>query len=188
MNVKVTIQMENKNQIILELFPDYAPNAVNSILEMIDKDCYKNLEIQRIAPGFVLQPWYDEERMDERFQYVMPVEVEENKLKFEKYAVGMAGDGEAEASCGCFFIVTGEECETRLQGRFTPVGRVIEGFEEIERIMRVDTKDVESGMEGVVVKEPLKPEIITQMTYELNGYQPEQVKKKYRSGYQSEEK
>lgn len=183
MNINVTIHMENGKNVVMELYPDYAPNAVNSILEMIDQDCYKNLTIQRIAPDFVLQPWYDEDRMDERFQYVMPLEVEQNELQFRKYAVGMAGDGEAEASCGCFFIVTGDGCEQRLQDRFTPIGYVVEGFEEVERIMHVETADVDCGMEGVTVKEPVIPEVISQMSYELNDYKPQEVKKKYRAGY-----
>lgn len=177
MNISVTMYMESGNKIVMELSPDDAPNAVNSILEMIDKDCYRNLPIQRIAPDFVMQPWYDEERMDERFQYVMPVEVENNHLQFEKYTIGMAGNGAGEASCGCFFIVTGDNCGERLQGRFTPVGNVAAGFEELERIMHVAVRDVDSGMEGVTIKEPLKPEIITQMTYELNGYEPQTVRK-----------
>lgn len=175
--------MESGKQIVMELYPREAPNAVHSILEMIDNGCYQKMAIQRIAPDFVLQPWYDEERMDERYQYVMPVETERNTLEFDRYAVGMAGDGAGEASCGCFFIVAGDHCKEKLQGRFTPVGYVTEGTEEVERIMHTETKDVDSGMEGVVVKEPCKPEVIEKMTYELNGYRPEKVQKKYRAGY-----
>lgn len=183
MSIYVTIHMESGNDIVMELYPNDAPNAVNSILEMIDQDCYKNLEIQRIAPDFVLQPWYDEERMDERFQYVMPVELEGNTLQFRKYAVGMAGNGAGEASCGCFYIVAGDGCEERLSGRFTPVGYVVEGFEEVERIMHVDTRNIDIGMEGVTVEEPVEPEVIANVSYELNGYEMHKVVKKYREGY-----
>lgn len=183
MNVYVTMHMASGKDIVMELSPADAPNSVNSILEMIDQDCYKDLVIQRIAPDFVLQPWFDEDRMDERFQYVTPVELENNTLKFSKYAVGMAGNGAGESSCGCFYIVAGDGCEERLHGRFTPVGRVIEGFEEVERIMHVDTEAVDVGIEGVVVKAPLTPEVIRQVSYDLNGYEPKKPEKKYRDGY-----
>lgn len=185
MTINVTMHMESGNAVKMELYPEEAPNAVNSILEMTDQGCYENLAVQRIAPDFVLQPWFDEERMDERYQYVMPVETGQNTLEFKRGCVGMAGDGEKESSCGCFFIVTGEESGKKLQGRFTPVGYVVEGMEEVERIMHVPTRDVETDMEGVVVKEPLRPEVITKITYELNGYEPQNVKKQYRSGYRA---
>lgn len=185
MKVNITMHMASGNDIVMELSPKDAPNSVNSILEMIDQDCYKDLKIQRIAPDFVLQPWYDEDRMDERFQYVTPVELEGNTMKFQKYAVGMAGDGAGNSSCGCFYIVAGDGHEERLTGRFTPIGRVVEGFEEVERIMHVDTKDIDIGIEGIVVKEPVEPEVILQVSYELNGYEPKNVQKQYREGYQA---
>lgn len=183
MKVNVTIHMKNGNNIVMELYPEMAPNSVNSIIEMIDQDCYKDLTIQRIAPDFVLQPWFDEDRMDERFQYVMPVELENNTLEFDKYCVGMAGNGSDEAGCGCFYIVAGDNCKERLQGKFTPVGHVVEGFEEVERIMHVETTRLDVGMENIVVMEPVEPEVIAQMTYELNGYEPQKVMKEYREGY-----
>lgn len=165
MKINVTIHMKNGNNIVMELYPDEAPNAVNSILEMIDQDCYKDLVIQRIAPDFVLQPWFDEERMDERYQNIIPVEIENNSLEFRRYCVGMAGNGVDESACGCFFIVTGDNCKERLQGKFTPVGYVVEGFEEVERIMHVDTTRLDVGMENVVVMEPVEPEVIAQISY-----------------------
>lgn len=183
MNIYVKMHMESGKDIVMELSPADAPNSVNSIVEMIDQDCYKDLAIQRIAPDFVLQPWFDEDHMDERFQYVTPVELKNNTLKFSRYAVGMAGNGAGESACGCFYIVAADGCEERLTGRFTPIGRVIEGFEEVDRIMQVETKDIDIGMEGVVVKVPLQPEIIRNMSYELNGYEPEKPEKKYRTGY-----
>lgn len=168
------IEMESGGQICMRLHPEKAPNAVNSILEMVDMGAYVGLAIQRIAPDFVLQPWYDEQRMDERFHYVMEGEFEENgwsnDLPFQKYAVGMAGDGKKISSCGCFFIVAGEHSGERLYGKFTAVGEVTEGFEEVERIMHVDTKEVDSGMEGVVVREPAVPEVIRRASYVCNGF------------------
>lgn len=56
------------------------------------------------------------------------------------------------------------------------MGYLADGFEEFDRLMHVPMKDVETGMPGVVVKEPVEPEIISNMTYELNGYQPQPVR------------
>lgn len=177
----ITIHMKNKKQITMELYPDKAPNGVNSILELAQMNAYDNLSIQRIAPGFVLQPWYDEKRMGPEFQYIMKGEFSaaghDNDLAFEKYTVGLGGDGSSISACGCIFIVIGDGYEQRLGGKFTAVGKVVDGFGEVQRITQVETRDIESGMEGVVVKEPLHPEIIETITVTYNGYTPSPVDK-----------
>lgn len=170
----VTMKMKNGAEIKFELYVDKAPNAANSILEMADLKGYENLAIQRIAPNYVLQPWYDEVRMDERYHYVMEREIVED-FNFEHYDVGVAGDGAEITSCGCFYFVTGDDCGSRLKGNFTGVGRVIEGFEEIDRIMNVPTRDIECEF---TVKEPIEPEIVESVSYCLNGYERVPVKKR----------
>ncbi len=178
---EVTLEMESGGRIRLRLRPDKAPNAVNSILELAELGGYDGLVIQRIAPDFVLQPWYDEQRMDERFQYIMEGEFDANgypnDLPFHKYTVGMAGDGAHISSCGCIFIVAGEHCEERLNGKYTAVGEVVEGFAEVDRIMQVETKEIDSGMEGVVVREPVKPEIIRRAVCCRHGYAAKKTEK-----------
>lgn len=171
----ICIKMKSKAEIIVELYPQVAPNAVNSILELIDQKGFQALPIQRIAPDFVLQPWFDEVHMDQRYQYVMEKEICP-KFSFARYTVGMAGNEEI-ASCGCIFFVMGDHCEARLNGKFTGVGRVLSGADELERIMHVETREVVCDMEGVVVREPVIPEIIEEVTYELNGYQRQDVVK-----------
>lgn len=173
MTIKVTVHMKSGKDMVMELYPEKAPNAINSLIEMIDQGCFENMVIQRIAPDFVFQPWFDESRMDERFQYV--IDVEANDLPFKKYCVGVPGDGEGAVSCGGFYIVAGDGHEAKLTGKYTAMGYLVDGFEEFDRLMHVPMRDVETGMTGVVVKEPVEPEVITDMTYELNGYQPQAV-------------
>lgn len=172
----ICIRMKNHAEIVVELYPQSAPNAVNSILELIDQKGFEELQIQRIAPDFVLQPWFDEVHMDQRYQYVMEKEICP-EFSFTRYTVGMAGNEEI-ASCGCIFFVMGDGCEERLNGKFTGAGKVISGFDELERIMHVKTRKVVCDMEGVVVREPVIPEVIQEITYELNGYERKKVVKR----------
>lgn len=169
------IHMQNGKRIAIELYPEYAKNAVNCLIEMIDMKAYDNMSIQRIVPDFVLQPWYDETKMSEAFQYVIEAECDcngyDNPLQFKKYVVGMAGDGHTYASNSAFFICLGNEQVKRLQGKFAAVGKVIDGFEEIERLSKVDLRKVEVE-ENVQVFEPIQPEVISTICLELNGYTP----------------
>ena len=56
----ITIEMANRQQIQIELYPDKAPNSVNGLLWSLFKDSYDNMRISRIVTVFVLQPWYYE--------------------------------------------------------------------------------------------------------------------------------
>lgn len=174
---KMNIVMHNGNTICVELYPEYANNAVNSLIEMVEMHAYDNMEIQRIVPNFVLQPWYDETRMSDAFQYLIEAECAnngyDNPLRFEKYVVGMAGDGEKYASNSAFFICLGNEEVKRLQGKFAAIGKVIDGFKEIDRLSHVELRKVEVE-ENVQVFEPIHAEIIQTIHLELNGYKSSQ--------------
>ena len=174
MNPILCIEMNNGNKIKIELYPSKAPNSINALLWMVFKNGYDNMQIQRIAPGFVLQPWYDEARMSEDYWYLVDGEFQSNgylnnDLDMCKYSVGLAGDGKKISSPSSFFIVLDDGHQQRLNGKFACIGYVIEGFEEIERIVSVPLRKVDSP-EGVVVMEPKTPEIIKHVSCELNGY------------------
>jgi len=157
----ITIEMANRQQIQIELYPDKAPNSVNGLLWSLFKDSYDNMRIARIVPGFVLQPWYDEAANG----YI------HNDLPFEKYAVGLAGDGASISSPSSFFIVVDDDCQERLNQKFACIGYVISGFSEIERLVSVPLRKVESGVAGVSINEPLQDEVISHISIELNGYE-----------------
>ena len=67
----MTIVMQNKSEIVIELYPEVAPRSISSLIPLIQKNMYQNMTIERIVPGFVLQPWYDEKTMPEEFQYMI---------------------------------------------------------------------------------------------------------------------
>ena len=74
-----------------------------------------------------------------------------------------------------FFIVLEDGHQDRLNGKFAGIGYVVEGFEEVERIVSVPLQDVASP-EGVVVKEPKNPEVIKHVSVDLNGYEYKEPK------------
>ena len=179
---QVSMTMETGAVITFELYPDKAPNSVNGLLEMIGQEAFDQMVIQRLVPDFVFQPWYDESVMDERFQYMIEGEFaangfEGNDLPFDKYTVGMAGDGAKTSNSCCFFITVGETRKEYLQGRFAAIGKVVSGFEELERIMGVPMVPVETGMTGAKVNKPVKDEVIRSIRVDLRGYEPQPVKK-----------
>lgn len=180
-NPIMTLTLANQKNIVIELYPKYAPNTVNSMITLINKGLLNNRKIQRIAYDFVLQITYDSFNHDPECEYYLDGEFEvnhhHNPIAFEKGVVGMGGDGQ-KISAGCdFFITISDHVQERLNNKFTAFGRVIEGYEEIERIIKVPTKKIILEDEpNVDVNEPINDEIIEKVTVETFGIQyPEPI-------------
>ena len=171
-----------KGVVTMELYPQYAPNTVNSFIWSAQQKFYKNRHIKRVVKDFVLQPSYNHFE-DENCDFMLEGEFSangfDNSLRFEKYIVAMAGDGEKE-SHGCeFFITLSDAAAEKLQGRFTPFGRVIDGFSEVDRLADVPVKDV--SVEGVsaVIKQPVNDEYMLNIEVETFGESYPQPNVKY---------
>lgn len=172
-NPIATIHMASGAKIVVELCPAQAPNSVNCFIDCIRKGFYTNREIQRIVPGFIIQPTYDAFGMPESdfeifgefFANNFP-----NNLRNEEMTVAISGDGKTY-SCGIeFYFILGYH--EKLQGRYGGIGRVIEGWEEVKRIENVALKSVippSHWPEDAVIQMPVEPEIIKSIEVETFG-------------------
>lgn len=171
-NPIATILMKSGNKITIELFPKEAPNTVNSFIYLAKKGSFNNREIKRIVPDFVIQPTFTAFDKDPDCDFLIDGEFRENghdnNLKVSKWTVAMGGDGKSVASGSCFFITVGN-CEEKLDGKYAGFGKVIDGFEEVERLEGIETKSVDIGVSGVIVNEPITPEIIEEVNVDTFG-------------------
>lgn len=167
-----TIQLASGESIKIEIYPETAPNTATSFIWLAQQGAFNNRAIKRIVPGFVIQPSYTSFDEDPVCDFIIKGEFRangfDNPLTISKYTVAMGGDGETLASGSCFFIAVGD-CEERLDGKYAGFGRVVEGFEVIDRLLQVETVEVAADLPGVVVNEPKIPEIMTQVTVETYG-------------------
>jgi peptidyl-prolyl cis-trans isomerase B (cyclophilin B) len=172
MNPIATILMSSGREIKIEIYPDIAPNTANSFIYLAQKGCFDQKPIRRIVKDFVIQPSYNSFENDPECDFLIEGEFNvngfNNALKLDKYAVAMGGDGEHYASGSCFFIVVGDNIK-RLAGKYPGFGKVISGFEEIDRLLDVETFAVEADAPGVVINEPKKPEIMLKVSVETFG-------------------
>ena len=158
--------------ITIELYPECAPNTVNSFLWAVQEGMYENRLIKRVVPGFVIQPsfcYFDDKRCD----FMLDGEFESNgitnSLEMKKWTVAMAGDGEKEAHGSEFFITLSDEAGKRLQGKFAAFGMVIDGFEEVERLAAVPTVQIFPEGVGAEIRQPVEDEYMTHMEAETYG-------------------
>ena len=172
---------ENKNPIAvietekgligIELYPEAAPNTVRSFIWMAEQGLYDNRLIRRIVPGFVIQPSYsnfEDERCAISLEGEYALNGFDNPVAFKKGTVAMGGNGTV-ASGSCFFITLSDEAGEKLAGKFAAFGKVITGWDEVERLAAVETKAVDLGVPGVTINEPAEPERMVRVTVETWG-------------------
>ena len=54
-NPVVAMYIEGYGSVVMELYPDIAPNTVNNFISLIKSGFYDNNTFHRLVPGFVLQ-------------------------------------------------------------------------------------------------------------------------------------
>ena len=143
MNQKPIIEITvNENAVIhFELWPEIAPIACASVMRLAEKRIFDGRAIERLEPGFVLQPLFFD-GVDPQIDIMIKPEFKTNpenaKITFHRGIVAMAGD--PENSSGSQYYITLAASE-RLNGNFTVIGKVIDGWDEIERLEHVEVEE-----------------------------------------------
>ena len=159
--IEITV---NENAVIhFELWPEIAPIACGSVMQLAEKKIFDRRAIERLEPGFVLQPLFFD-GVDPQIDIMVEPEFKTNpenaKIVFERGIVAMAGD--PENSSGSQYYITLAASE-RLNGNFTVIGKVIDGWDEIERLEHVEVEEAIEPQSGFVYHRPVKTEMITKV-------------------------
>ena len=173
-----TIEMSSGKNIVIELYPEEAPNTCASFIWLANRGRYDNKTVDRIVPGFVIQPSYSEFDHEE-CKYEIDGEFLSNgfpnHLKNDVGCIAMGGDGKSRAS-GCEFYFTLAYHE-RLDGNYPVFGKVIEGWDEVERLEHVELVNVPCSHPGIEINRPVTPETMVRVRVETFGESyPEPVK------------
>lgn len=135
-NPVVAMYIKNYGSIVIELYPDVAPNTVNNFIFLIKKGFYDNNTFHRLVPGFVLQGGDPTGTGTSGPGYTIKGEFSsngfENNLKHEKWVVSMAR-GTSNDSAGSQFFIMLDKSEY-LDGNYAAFGKVIDGFDIITSI------------------------------------------------------
>lgn len=181
-NPIATIELSNGGRIVMELFPTFAPNTVASFIWLANQGAFDQRSINRIVPGFVIQPSYTGFDKDPVCDYMIEAETRfnghENPLTLAPFTVAMGGDGETLASGSCFFFVMGEHYE-RLDGKYPGFAKVVEGEALLSEMEQLPMKAVATDLPGVSVNVPETPILMEKVWVETFGQaypEPEKTK------------
>lgn len=161
-NPIATMEIEGYGTVKIELYPDQAPNTVANFIKLAERGFYKDLTFHRTIPDFMIQggdkngdgtgtPTLKDLKGEgaEEKEYGIKGEFlannHENTLKHTKGVISMARSDYSSMglteqgynSAGSqFFIMTSDN--SSLDGLYAAFGKVIEGYDIIEKISNVE--------------------------------------------------
>ncbi len=123
-------------RIVLEFFPDRAPNHVRNFLRLAQAGAYDGTAFHRVVRGFVIQGGFMPSRnqpLDDRQEaFVQNMAPEFNQTPHDTGILSMARTADPGSASTSFFIVTARA--SALDGTYTVFGRVIEGLDVVAQI------------------------------------------------------
>ena len=159
-NPKVVLET-SKGKIVLELYPDNAPETVKNFLNYVDAKFYDGMIFHRVIPNFMIQGGgftTDMKRKTTR----PPIKNEADKgLKNDRGTIAMARTGDPHSATAQFFINSKNNdflnyrSKTQQGWGYAAFGKVVDGMKTVDAISAVKTKTV-SGARDV----PAEPVVI----------------------------
>jgi cyclophilin family peptidyl-prolyl cis-trans isomerase len=146
----------NLGEIIVKLYSEKAPFAVNNFLTLAEINFYNQTKFHRVIEGFMIQggnPYTRGENQDMYGTggpgYTFPDEID-SSLKLVRGSLAMANSG-PDTNGSQFFIVTAESTPW-LDGQYTIFGEVIEGMDVVDKIEALETNERDYPTEEVIVE------------------------------------
>jgi cyclophilin family peptidyl-prolyl cis-trans isomerase len=119
-------------EIVVELDPSIAPATVNSFVFLAERGYFEGTAIHRVVPGFVVQAGDPDASGRGGPGYAVPDEFAPADYVYAAGIVAMANAG--PGTSGSQFFVVLEDVQFPAQYRFNVFGRVVDGFDTLERI------------------------------------------------------
>tara|TARA_S200000501_G_scaffold258691_1_gene242534 strand:+ start:51863 stop:52429 length:567 start_codon:yes stop_codon:yes gene_type:complete len=134
-NEKITDpgEVSPTENVVIELFPDIAPSHVKQIKTLISEKFYDGIIFHRVIEGFMAQTG-DPTGTGMGGSDLPDIRAEFTSTPFERGTLGMARSQHPDSANSQFFICFQEA--SFLNNQYTVFGKVIEGMEFVDKIVR----------------------------------------------------
>lgn len=165
---RLVILHTNLGNIIIELFPNDAPNHVENFIKLVEDGFYDNTIFHRIIPGFMIQGGDPNTKDGEQSTWGTggpgySINAEFNTIKHNRGIVSMARAQDPNSAGSQFFIV--HKDSNSLDQLYTVFGRIVteESFATLDKIALVKTgeNDIPINTEQVKIT---KAEVVNRST------------------------
>ena len=157
-NPVATLTMEDGGVIVMELYPDIAPNTVCNFIELANSGFYDGVIFHRTTHEnnmYVIQGGDPEGTGGGGPGYTIKGEFTnngfKNDLKHERGVISMARRAQPLDSAGSQFFIMIEDC-TYLDGDYATFGKVISGMEVADAIHAQETNTNDKPLVDQVIK------------------------------------
>ena len=144
----VVLLETTSGDILVELYPDKAPETVANFLKYVDDGFYNNSIFHRVIPGFMIQGGGLTARMQQK-DTSAPIKNEaDNGLKNDRGTIAMARTMDPHSATAQFFINLVDNDFLNFQAPsgngwgYCVFGRVTEGMDVVDKIAKVKTTTV----------------------------------------------
>lgn len=154
MNPKVILQLANQKEIVLQLYPEVAPNSVNNFLSLVDAGFYDGLIFHRVIPHFMIQGGCPLKNGTGGPGYGIAGEFAangfKNDLKHKRGVLSMARAQNPNSAGSQFFIMV--EASPHLDGQYAAFGEVISDMAVVDEIVDQDRNHMDKPLVDVVIE------------------------------------
>ena len=144
----VVLLETTSGDILVELYPDKAPETVANFLKYVDDGFYNNTIFHRVIPGFMIQGGGLTARMQQK-DTSAPIKNEaDNGLRNDRGTIAMARTMDPHSATAQFFINLVDNDFLNFQAPsgngwgYCVFGRVTEGMDVVDKIAKVKTTSV----------------------------------------------
>jgi cyclophilin family peptidyl-prolyl cis-trans isomerase len=139
-NVKVLVEMENGEDFVIELYPEYAPQTVQNFVDLVTDGFYDGVGFHRVVEGFMAQGGDPEGTGMGGSGVNIPGEFAgngfaQNTLSHTRGVISMARSMDPDSASSQFFICYDDA--SFLDGQYAAFGKVIEGMETVDNFLNV---------------------------------------------------
>jgi peptidyl-prolyl cis-trans isomerase B (cyclophilin B) len=140
------VEMEtSKGKMVIELFPEKAPETVKNFLNYVDAKFYDGTIFHRVIPNFMIQGGGFTSDMKKKSAGTPIKNEADNGLKNERGTIAMARTGDPHSATAQFFINSvnndslNHKSKTQQGWGYVVFGKVIKGMEVIDAISSAKT-------------------------------------------------
>ncbi|WP_164129807.1 peptidylprolyl isomerase [Sharpea azabuensis] len=153
--INFEIEMEDGAIMKGELYPEIAPITVENFVNLCNEHFYQGLIFHRVIPGFMIQGGGVDRNLKGKEAKSIKGEFAsngvKNDLKHTRGVISMARTMIPDSASSQFFIM--HQDAPHLDGEYAAFGKVLEGLEEVDKIVNVRRDFRDCPYEAQVIKD-----------------------------------
>lgn len=153
--ITVSLQGETWGEIVLQFYPDIAPNHVNNFCKLAKDAFYDGATFHRVIPGFMIQGGDPNSKNPDRSTHGSggpgyQVNAEFSDTLHTRGVLSMARAQDPNSAGSQFFICVADS--SFLNGQYTAFGEVESGMDIVDRVVRVKRDGNDNPLDRIEMK------------------------------------